>query len=404
MEINLISDTVTKPSPEMLQHMFNAKVGDDVFKQDPTVNEFERIVADLFGMEAAMFFPTGTMANQTAIKLNTNPGDQIICDKWSHIHLYESGGASANSGVNFNLLDGNRGIITAEEVKAGINDPEFYHTPMSKMVGIENTTNKGGGACYEIAELQKIKQVCKDHNLKYHLDGARLWNAMIAKKQEPKQFGQLFDTISVCFSKGLGCPIGSVLLSDTATIHSALRVRKIFGGNMRQSGYLAAAGIYALQNNINRLEDDHRRAKELGIQLEQCNWVAIVEPVETNIVVFSAQPHIKDQEVIEKLKQNGISISLLAKGKLRMVTHLDYRQVMHEYVMEVLEKIEFLLFYLFNCFSYLQNIGLLIFTFLNTIRILIFNKFVVINAIFEDIKLLIFDIPNNPFAIYHGVC
>ena len=254
MEINLISDTVTKPTPEMLQAMFNAKVGDDVFKQDPTVNEFERIVADLFGMEAALFFPTGTMANQTAIKLNTNPGDQIICDKWSHIHLYESGGASSNSGVNFNLLDGSRGMITAEQVKEGINDPEFYHTPMSKMVGIENTTNKGGGACYEISELQKIKQVCVDHNLKYHLDGARLWNAMIAKKQQPKQFGELFDTISVCFSKGMGCPIGSVLLSDAETIHRALRIRKIFGGNMRQSGYLAAAGIYALQNNINRLE------------------------------------------------------------------------------------------------------------------------------------------------------
>ena len=341
MEINLISDTVTKPTPEMLQAMFNAKVGDDVFKQDPTVNEFERIVADLFGMEAALFFPTGTMANQTAIKLNTNPGDQIICDKWSHIHLYESGGASSNSGVNFNLLDGSRGMITAEQVKEGINDPEFYHTPMSKMVGIENTTNKGGGACYEISELQKIKQVCVDHNLKYHLDGARLWNAMIAKKQQPKQFGELFDTISVCFSKGLGCPIGSILLSDAETIHRALRIRKIFGGNMRQSGYLAAAGIYALQNNINRLEEDHRRAKELGSALQQCSWVAIVEPVETNIIVFSVQPNIKDQEVIEMLKQKGIAISLLAKGKLRIVTHLDYRQVMHEYVLEALEKLSF---------------------------------------------------------------
>ena len=341
MEINLISDTVTKPTPEMLQAMFNAKVGDDVFKQDPTVIEFERIVADLFGMEAAMFFPTGTMANQTAIKLNTNPGDQIICDKWSHIHLYEAGGASANSGVNFNLLDGHRGMITAEQVKEGINDPEFYHAPLSKMVGIENTTNKGGGACYEISELQKIKQVCVDHNLKYHLDGARLWNALIAKKQQPKQFGELFDTISVCFSKGLGAPIGSVLLSDAETIHRALRIRKIFGGNLRQSGYLAAAGIYALQNNINRLEEDHRRAKELGSQLEQCSWVAVVEPVETNIVVFSAQSHIPDQEVIEKLKQKGIAISLLAKGKLRIVTHLDYRQVMHEYVLEALQKMNF---------------------------------------------------------------
>ena len=341
MEINLISDTVTKPTPEMLQQMFNAKVGDDVFKQDPTVNQFEAMVADLFGMEAALFFPTGTMANQTAIKLNTNPGDQIICDKWSHIHLYESGGASSNSGVNFNLLDGNRGMITAEQVKNGINDPEFYHTPFSKMVGIENTTNKGGGACYQIEELQKIKQVCVENNLKYHLDGARLWNAMIAKKQQPKQFGQLFDTISVCFSKGLGAPIGSVLLSDAETMHRALRIRKIFGGNMRQSGYLAAAGIYALQNNINRLEEDHRRAKELGSQLGKCSWVAVVEPVETNIVVFSAQPHINDQEVIEKLKQKGIAISLLAKGKLRIVTHLDYRQVMHEYVLEALEKLSF---------------------------------------------------------------
>lgn len=341
MEINLISDTVTKPSQEMLRAMFNAEVGDDVFKQDPTVNEFERKVADLFGMESALFFPTGTMANQTAIKLNTNPGDQIICDKWSHIHLYESGGASSNSGVNFNLLDGKRGMITAEQVKEGINDPEFYHTPLSKMVGIENTTNKGGGACYQIEELIKIKKVCVDNNLKYHLDGARLWNAMVAKNQHPKQFGELFDTISVCFSKGLGAPIGSVLLSNDETMHRALRIRKIFGGNMRQSGYLAAAGIFALENNIIRLEEDHRRAKELGKQLEQCSWVSIVEPVETNIIVFSVQPHIQDQQLMDKLKQKGISISLLGKGKLRIVTHLDYREVMHTYVLETLDKLRF---------------------------------------------------------------
>jgi threonine aldolase len=341
MEINLISDTVTKPSPEMLQAMFHAKVGDDVFKQDPTVNDFEQKVAELFGMEAAMFFPSGTMANQTAIKLNTNPGDQIICDKWSHIHLYEAGGASFNSGVNFNLLDGNRGMITAEQVKNGINDPEFYHAPLSKMVGIENTTNKGGGACYDIETLQEIKQVCVDHNLKYHLDGARLWNAMMAKKQHPKQFGALFDTISVCFSKGLGAPVGSVLVSDAETIKKALRIRKMFGGNMRQSGYLAAAGIYALQNNINRLEDDHRRAKELGAKLQQLSWVAKVETVETNIVVFSVQPHIADKQVIDALSQKGIAISLLAKGTLRMVTHLDYKEVMHTYVLEALEKMAF---------------------------------------------------------------
>jgi threonine aldolase len=341
MEINLISDTVTKPSPEMLQAMFNAKVGDDVFKQDPTVNAFEKMVADLFGMEAALFFPSGTMANQTAIKLNTNPGDQIICDKWSHIHLYEAGGASFNSGVNFNLLDGQRGMITAEQVAAGINDPEFYHAPLSKMVSIENTTNKGGGACYDLEELQKIKQVCVDNNLKYHLDGARLWNALVAKKQHPKQYGVLFDTISVCFSKGLGAPIGSVLVSDAETMHKALRIRKIFGGNLRQSGYLAAAGIYALQNNITRLEDDHRRAKELGQLLQQLPWVAAVAPTETNIVIFEVKKPLTEKQVIDTLKAKGILISSMGQGKLRMVTHLDYKQVLHEYVLENLGKVQF---------------------------------------------------------------
>ncbi len=338
MEINLISDTVTKPSLEMLQYMFNAKVGDDVFKQDPTVNEFEAMVANLFGMEAALFFPTGTMANQTAIKLHTNPGDQIICDKWSHIHLYESGGASSNSGVNFNLLEGHRGLITAEQVKEGINDPEFYHAPLSKLVSIENTTNKGGGACYEIEELIKIKQVCDAHNLKYHLDGARLWNALIAKKQHPKQFGEIFDTISVCFSKGLGAPIGSVLVSDAATIKRAIRIRKIFGGNMRQSGYLAAAGIYALQNNINRLEEDHRKAKELGAVLEKLSWIEKVEPIETNILIFMVKKPLDEKVVIQKFKDKGIAISSMGQGKLRIVTHLDYREVMHDYVLETLSK------------------------------------------------------------------
>jgi threonine aldolase len=341
MEINLISDTVTKPTPEMLQFMFNAKVGDDVFKQDPTVNEFEAIVADLFGMEAALFFPSGTMANQTAIKLNTNPGEQIICDKWAHINLYESGGASANSGVNFNLIDGNRGMITAQQVKESINDPEFYHLPLTSMVSIENTTNKGGGACYDIEELQKIKQVCVENNLKYHLDGARLWNALVVKKQHPKQFGELFDTISVCFSKGLGCPVGSVLVSDAATIKRAIRIRKIFGGNMRQSGFLAAAGIFALQNNIKRLEDAHRRAKELSTVLQQLTWVEKVEQVETNILIFKVKLPLDDKTVMEKLKEKGIAISSMQHGKLRMVTHLDYKEVMHDYVLETLKKMEF---------------------------------------------------------------
>jgi threonine aldolase len=341
MEINLVSDTVTRPSVEMLNVMFNAKVGDDVYKQDPTVNELEETLADLFGMEAALFFPSGTMANQTAIKLHTQPGEQVICDKYSHIYHYEGGGASFNSGVSCCLVDGKRGMITADLVKNAINDPEFYHAPLTSLVSIENTTNKGGGACYEIETLQAIKQVCTENNLKYHLDGARLWNALVAKKQHPKQFGELFDTISVCLSKGLGAPVGSVLLGTKEDMKRALRIRKIFGGGMRQSGYLAAAGLYALQNNINRLEIDHRRAKELGSLLEKMPWVANVEPVETNILIFGLQPSIDEKLFMEKLKQKGILISSMGHGKLRIVTHLDYKEVMHEYVMEVFTKMSF---------------------------------------------------------------
>lgn len=338
MEINLVSDTITKPSYDMLQFMFNAQVGDDVYRQDPTVIELEATVAQIFGMEAGLFFPSGTMANQTAIKLHTQPGDQLIADKDAHIYHYEGGGVSFNSGVSCRLLDGNRGRITAEQVKEAINDPEFYHSPLTRLVCVENTTNKGGGACYELEDLQKIKQVCDAHDLKFHLDGARIWNALIAKKQNPKAFGQLFDTISVCFSKGLGAPIGSVLLGDQETIHRALRIRKILGGGMRQVGYLAAAGIFALEHNIERLAEDHRRAKEIANILLTKEWVANVEPVETNIVIFSLTAGYSEQILIEKLKQKNISISSIAKGKLRIVTHLDYREVMHTYVMETLEK------------------------------------------------------------------
>ena len=340
MEINLVSDTVTKPSVEMLQFMFNAKVGDDVYKQDPTVIELEETLANIFGMEAALFFPSGTMANQTAIKLHTQPGEQIICDKYSHIYHYEGGGASFNSGVSCCLVDGKRGMITADLVRSDVNDPEFYHAPLTSLVSIENTTNKGGGACYDIQTLQEIKQVCVENNLKYHLDGARLWNALVAKKQHPKQFGELFDTISVCLSKGLGAPIGSVLLGSAADMKRALRIRKIFGGNMRQSGYLAAAGLFALQHNISRLESDHRRAKELGDLLRKMTWVANVEPVETNILIFGLQANVDEKVFVERIKQKGIAISSMGQGKLRIVTHLDYKEVMHEYVLEVFQKFE----------------------------------------------------------------
>lgn len=341
MEINLVSDTVTRPSHEMLQQMFRAKVGDDVYKQDPTVIELEETVANLFGMEAALFFPSGTMANQTAIKLHTNPGEQIICDKWSHIFHYEGGGASFNSGVSCCLVDGSRGMIKADQVRDAINPPDFYHSPLTSLVSIENTTNKGGGACYDLEDLRQIREVCRSNNLNYHLDGARLWNALVAKRQHPRQFGELFDTISVCLSKGLGAPVGSLLVSSQENIKKALRIRKIFGGGMRQAGYLAAAGLYALQNNVGRLEEDHRRAKQLGALLEQLSWIQSVEPIETNILIFALKPQYNEAAVIEKLKQKNIHISTLGKGKLRIVTHLDYKEVMHTYVMETLQRITF---------------------------------------------------------------
>ncbi|MFP9099812.1 threonine aldolase family protein [Flavobacterium sp. RHBU_24] len=339
MEINLISDTVTKPGHEMLQQMFRAKVGDDVYKQDPTVNELEESVAGLFGKESGLFFPSGTMANQAAIKLHTQPGDELICDKWAHVYNYEGGGIAANSGVQAKLLDGDRGMITAAQVAEGINPPDFYHSPLTKLVCIENTTNKGGGACYDLQTLKDIKNVCTQHNLKYHLDGARIWNALVAKRQHPRQFGELFDTISVCLSKGLGAPVGSVLLGSKADMAKALRIRKVFGGGMRQAGYLAAAGLYALQHNVGRLEEDHRRAKELGKLLTQMPWVKSVEPVETNILIFSLKDGYSETGLIEKLKQKSIFISSLGKGKLRIVTHLDYKEVMHQYVLEAFSKL-----------------------------------------------------------------
>ncbi len=341
MEINLVSDTVTKPTPEMLQYMFSAEVGDDVYKQDPTVIALEKRVAALFGKEAALFFPSGTMANQTAIKLHTQPGEQLIADKWAHVFNYEGGGVAFNSGVSCSLLDGHRGMITAKQVAAAITDPEFYHSPLTSLVCVENTTNKGGGACYDLLELRNIKAVCDAHQLKFHMDGARIWNALVANNENPKQYGEIFDTISVCFSKGLGAPIGSVLIADAKTIHLALRIRKQLGGGMRQVGYLAAAGLYALDHHIDRLADDHRRAKELGQQLAALSWVSVVEPVETNIVIFSVQPAINENFVLDYLKQKGIAISSMGHGKLRLVTHLDYKEVMHTYVLETLSKISF---------------------------------------------------------------
>ena len=233
MIIDLRSDTVTKPTKGMLDAMMQAQVGDDVFSEDPTVNMLEERLANMFEKKRAVFFPSGTMANQTAIKLHTNPGEQVICDKYAHIYNYESGGASFNSGVSCRLLDGNRGMFTASQVVEAINPDAFYYSQTS-LVEIENTTNKGGGACWDFNEILKIKEVCKLNDLGFHLDGARIWNALVAKGESTQQYGEVFDTISVCLSKGLGCPIGSVLIGDEKIMKNAIRIRKIFGGNMRQ--------------------------------------------------------------------------------------------------------------------------------------------------------------------------
>ena len=267
MKIDLISDTVTRPTNSMLDAMMSADVGDDVFKSDPTVNKLQEMAASLFGMEDALFFPSGTMANQTAIKLHTQPGDKLFCDKWAHVYNYEGGGAAFNSGVSCKLIDGDRGMFTAEQLKVTSAGRADIHVPYSSLVCVENTTNKGGGACWEFEELKKIKQVCIDNNLDYHLDGARLFNALVAKNETPKQYGELFDTISICLSKGLGAPVGSILLGTKEHIAKALRIRKLFGGAMRQVGFLAAAGIYAFDNHIERLADDHKKAKDIELVL-----------------------------------------------------------------------------------------------------------------------------------------
>lgn len=338
MDINLISDTVTRPTSGMLQAMMKAQVGDDVFKNDPSVNALEKKVADMFGMEAALFFPSGTMTNQTAIKLHTQPGEQLICDKYAHVYNYEGGGVSFNSGVSCKLIDGHRGMMTAQQVEAAINPPDFYHSPLTSLVCIENTTNKGGGACWDFEELKKIKSVCKKHGLRYHLDGARLWNAMVAKNESPKQYGALFDSISVCLSKGLGCPVGSVLVGNDKLIHDAIRIRKVLGGGMRQAGFLAAAGIYALDNHFDRLAEDHVKAHEIALVLESLDFIKKVEPLDTNIIIFELdEALITTEDFMKRLIEKNIQIIGMGQGKLRMVTHLDYTNEMHQITLQLLK-------------------------------------------------------------------
>lgn len=339
MKIDLRSDTVTKPTQGMIDAMASAPLGDDVYAEDPTVNALQSRLAAMFGKEKALFFPTGTMTNQAAIKLHTQPGEQLICDKYAHVYNYEGGGVSFNSGVSCKLIDGNRGMITAKQVSESINPPDFYHSPLTTLVALENTTNKGGGGCWDFSEIKKIKTVCEDHNLGFHLDGARLWNALEVTKETPKDYGAVFDTISVCLSKGLGCPIGSVLIGDSVIMEKAIRIRKMLGGGMRQVGVMAAAGLYALDHHRKRLSEDHQKANEIGQILQNKSYVAKLQPIETNILIFELASHINADQFVLNLEKKGVLISNMGGGKLRMVTHLDYNLEMHEKLIETLESI-----------------------------------------------------------------
>lgn len=339
-EIDLRSDTVTRPTTGMMEAIMNARVGDDVYKEDPTVNELEEKLAKMFGKDEALFFPTGSMANQAAIKLHTQPAEQLICDKWAHVYNYEGGGVSFNSGVSCKLVDGNRGMITAEQVEENINPPDFYHSPLTTLVCLENTTNKGGGACYDFEEFHKIRKVCDEHELGLHLDGARLFNALVAKKEDPEEYGKIFDTISVCLSKGLGTPMGTVLIGDKDIMKNAIRVRKVLGGGMRQVGFMAAAGVYALDHHVERLAEDQRRATEIGQALRNTSFTSEVEPVETNIVIFYLKDSSNEAEFMRQLQKENIRISNMGQGKLRVVTHLDYTEEMHERFLEVIKNIQ----------------------------------------------------------------
>ncbi|WP_089357572.1 threonine aldolase family protein [Ekhidna lutea] len=321
--IDLRSDTITKPTPAMLQAMTSAEVGDDVFGDDPTVNKLQKKIASLFGMEDALYCPSGTMTNQIAMRIHTRPQDEVICHKHSHVYMYEGGGMMYNSMLSPKLLEGDRGRITADQVVESIN-PDDIHFPNSKLVVLENTMNKGGGSVYDIEEIRKIRRVCNDYNLKLHLDGARFFNALVKTGEDPKSYGKLFDTISICFSKGLGAPVGSVLLGTKDQIKEAKRVRKVFGGGMRQAGYLAAACIHALEHHVDRLAEDHSRAQKIGEILTELSFIEDVMPVDTNIVIGKLIDGKSEKWLLGELEKNGILAVGFGKGLVRFVTHLDF--------------------------------------------------------------------------------
>lgn len=336
MRVDLRSDTLTKPTKGMLEAMMNAEVGDDVFYEDPTVNALQEKMATLFGMEAALFVPSGTMANQIAIKVHTQPGDEVICDKLSHIYNYEGGGIAFNSGASVRLLDGDRGVFTPEQVKAAILGTESYYAN-SSLVVIENTVNKGGGSIWPFQRIKEIKKVCEENDLKLHLDGARLFNALVETKDSPLEYGNTFDSISICLSKGLGTPIGSVLIGNTAFIQKAHRIRKVMGGGMRQVGILAAAGIYALDHNIDRLKNDHKMAQLIAQELEKIPAIEKVLPVESNIVIFELSNEFIASEFLSKLNEKHIYAAPFGPTSIRFVSHMDITESQFDYLLQTLK-------------------------------------------------------------------
>lgn len=338
MITDLRSDTVTRPTAAMLEAMFSARVGDDVLGEDATVNALEEKLAEMFGMEAAMFCPSGTMSNQIAIKALTEPLDEVICDELSHVYRYEGGGIAFNSAASVRLLQGDRGRLSAELIEPQIN-PVDIHYPHTSLVVLENTVNKGGGSCYTLDDIEAIYHLCRLKKLCLHLDGARIFNALTETKDNARDYGRYFDTISVCLSKGLGAPVGSVLLGNLAVIGKAKRIRKVLGGGMRQAGYLAAAGIYALDHHIVRLKQDHYHARVIGEVLSSLPYVESLLPVETNIVIFKLNTHIDPSDFMEKLEMRGIKCSKFGPHSIRFVTHLDVTEEMVHHTVDVLKKL-----------------------------------------------------------------
>lgn len=331
--VDFRSDTVTKPSQEMREFMLDAEVGDDVFGDDPNVNKLEAMAAAMFGKEAGLFCSSGTMTNQIAINVHVNPGDEVICHEEAHIYRYEGGGIARNSGASVRFLRGNNGRINPKEIYDQIN-PDDPHYPISKLVCLEDTANRGGGYSYEYRIIKESAQICKELGLTHHLDGARVFNALAVNGVDSIEYGSNFDSISICLSKGLGAPVGSVLVGSKEFIKDARRVRKVFGGGMRQAGIIAAGGIYALENNIERLKEDHNRAKEVAEFLKQKNWVESVLEPETNIVVAYLKKGLNELKVVEILKENGILCVAFGKGRIRFTTHLDVNDDDVDYLKE----------------------------------------------------------------------